>query len=85
MSKFQRIKHFHYYLWILVNGFGKVQDEMGVSDDDTPFSLPEIHYPWINAVSQLPSCEDGSISYGDILYNIPLSLFFMLKKIDDVC
>ncbi len=61
---------------------GVVNDEMGVVNDDTPFSL--IHYPWANYVSQLSSCDDGCVSYGDILYNVPLSLFFMLKKFDDV-
>ena len=57
----------------------------GSGTQEVSFPLPEIHYPWAKYVTKLPSSSNGYISYSDILYNMPLSLLFVLKKIDDVC
>lgn len=82
MSKFQRLKRLHYYLWILAHGCDETTPTTGseVTDDTTLRALPTINFPWVTMVTQLPPSGRGSgwLSYNDIIPNMPLSLFCLL-------
>ncbi|XP_019849713.1 PREDICTED: general transcription factor 3C polypeptide 1-like isoform X1 [Amphimedon queenslandica] len=81
-SKFQRLKHLHLYLWILLHGFQPIHDSETLPDaietgyDSVAAIFPEATYPWMGSVSQLPlaSRESGNLNLSDVLYHMPLSL-----------
>ena len=87
LSYTQRLKHFHYYLWILAHGYFSESDshskEEPQPDADSAFSLPEANFPWALAVNRLrpPSKGVGWINFNDICQHIPLSLCVILMKI----
>ena len=76
ISKFQRLRHFHYFLWVLVHGYGPE----GGEGKRGPLSLN--HYPWAKVVSQLHPGSSGSrwISFKDIISNMPLALWTIIIK-----
>ena len=77
-----RIKHFHFYLWILAFGFEPAEDEIQDEETGHESMFPEMLYPWIQAVKKLPvrSSGCGLVSYNDILFHMPLSLMIILNQ-----
>ena len=78
MPILQRLRHLHYYLWVLAYGCGQ---EVGVADESGPLSL--YHFPWVQAVSQLlsPSPQgegEGWLEFGYVLTNMPFVLCTLL-------
>ena len=85
LSKFQRLKRLHFYLWILAHGFHDATPTAGseVTDEGSGsrhHTLPTLSFPWVAMVTQLPPSGQGSgwLSYNDIIPNMPLSLFCLL-------
>ena len=77
-----RIKHFHFYLWILAFGFEPAEDEVQDEETRNESMFPEMLYPWIQAVKKLPvrSSGCGLVSYNDVLFHMPLSLMIILNQ-----
>jgi hypothetical protein len=84
LPKFQRIKHFHYYLWILAHGYESVS--AGQNESESPWNGNEsgiTTFPWMKDVERIPAGEGkspGAILYCDILYHMPFALMNMLQK-----
>lgn len=80
----QRLRHFHYFLWVLAHGYSP--GEGVVAGEDQRGSLSLHHFPWAKVVHQLaPSSSapgKGCIEFRKVLANMPIALWMILFKLN---
>ena len=83
----QRLRQFHYFLWVLAHGYGNsdpIEDASGSgSGHGMRGGLSAQHFPWVEVVEQLPACPRGQgwLDLTQVVANVPLGLWMLLFKL----